>query len=167
MEKPFPAEKHPINKRVLEDYIHKNIPISLSLGLQVEQASLKKVVLSAPLSNNINHKKTVFGGSLHAVATLASWSLLYLNLRDVLDCSEIVIAHSDIHYLLPVTTDFKVQCLIPNKPSWERFLKILNRMNKARIKISAQIFQQGKLSVDYQGDFVALNKKTSGKTRGG
>ena len=54
----------------LEKYLHKHIPISSAMGVKVDVASSERVVLSAPFLNNINHKQTVFGGSLHAVATL-------------------------------------------------------------------------------------------------
>lgn len=147
-----------VNNSILENYIHEHIPISTSLGIQVTQASPQEVILSAPLFNNLNHKKTAFGGSLHAVATLTCWSLLYVNLKNTLECSEIVIANSDVQYLLPVTTNFEARCLMPDKKNWHQFIKILNRMHRARIKLSAQIFQNTKLAVDYHGTFVAFKK---------
>src|SRR5665647_2180784 len=101
-------------EKLIEAYLYENIPLSEAMGIKVEYASLDKIILKAPLKNNINHKKTVFGGSLHAVSTLACWCLLYVNLaiasKDVL---QIVITKSEVNYISPVNDDFKVECLMP------------------------------------------------------
>ena len=139
----------------LEKYLLEHIPISSAMGVRVFSASPKKIVLSAPFSNNINHKKTVFGGSLHAVATLACWSLLHVNLTELHNV-HIVIASSEIAYLAPVASDFKAECCLPELEDWQRFLKILQKKGKARVKLSAKIFQGHQLCVEYSGVFAAL-----------
>ena len=90
----------------LEDYLYRNIPISEAMGVRVARASTDSISLTAPLQANINHKRTAFGGSLQAVATLACWTLLHVNLREDADPSEIVITNSNIDYIRPVTADF-------------------------------------------------------------
>lgn len=142
---------------VLEKYLLEHIPLSSAMGVKVDLASSEKVVLSAPISKNINHKSTVFGGSLHAVATLACWSLLHLNLTDFFDeAFHVVIASSEVRYLAPVVTDFKVESHRPDDEQWERFLTVLRKRGKARLQLTASIFEKGRLCVDYSGDFVAL-----------
>lgn len=136
----------------MEEYLHENIPLSLAMGVKVEYASKERVVLSAPFSPNINHKKTVFGGSLHALATLSCWSLLHQNLPSC----EIVIASSDIQYLYPVTKGFKAECRLPESAEWERFQLILKKRGKARIRLLASIVEEGRISVEYAGVFVAI-----------
>ncbi len=141
----------------LENYLLEHIPISSALGIKVVLASSQQIILSAPFSNNINHKKTVFGGSLHAVATLACWSLLHMNLKELIDENiQIVITKSETDYLVPVASDFKAECCMPEALEWERFLKTLQRRGKARLKLSAKIAQEGQLCVDYLGTFVAI-----------
>ncbi len=144
----------------LEKYLHKHIPISSSIGVKVEISSSEKVVLAAPFLNNINHKQTVFGGSLHAVTTLACWSLLHINLAALFQESiQIVIASSEVKYLAPVTSDFKAECLHPHLDLWERFLTTLRRKGKARLQLNAKIFEEGQLCVDYSGVFVAISTR--------
>ncbi len=144
-------------EKQLELYLYKQIPISKAMGIQVEHASPDRILLSAPLSNNINHKKTVFGGSLHAAATLACWSLLYVNLKEAKEGHvQIVITKSEILYQVPVEGDFKVECRMEDPSAWHRFLKTLHLKGKARITLSAKILQQGKLAVDFQGTFAAI-----------
>ena len=143
-------------KEKLEKYLLEHIPISAAMGVAVDTASEQKIILKAPISNNINHKKTVFGGSLHAVATLACWSLLHVNLaKNYGESLQIVIASSEISYTSPVTTDFKAECSMPDHAVWDRFTKILQKKGKARINLSGKIYEDGRLCVDYVGTFVA------------
>jgi len=137
---------------ILEEYLHAHIPISAAMGVQVDEVSPSRIILKAPFSPNINHKKTVFGGSLHAVATLACWSLLHVNLVDV----QIVITHSDVKYIAPVISEFKVECCMAHPQDWEYFIKMLQKKGKARLKLTARIFQEGQLCVDYTGTFVSI-----------
>lgn len=141
----------------LENYLHQHIPISQAIGIQVEFASQSEIILYAPFSNNINHKKTVFGGSLHAVATLACWSLLHSNLIDAAPL-DLVITQSKVDYLLPVTSDFKARCKMPEETTWQRFITMLLLKGKARIELHAKIYQNEKLALDYQGTFAALKR---------
>lgn len=142
-------------KTALEHYLRQHIPLSEAMGVRVKSCSSSHIILSAPFENNINHKKTVFGGSLHAVATLACWSLLHVNLSDF-EHVQIVIASSEISYLAPVNTDFKAECSMPDRSDWEKFQKTLQRKGKARIKLRATVVQSSKLCVDYHGVFVAV-----------
>ncbi len=148
-------------KEKLERYLLENIPISAAMGVKVESASTQKIVLWAPLSNNINHKKTVFGGSLHAVATLACWSLLHVNL-DSIGCDshyQIVIASSQINYFAPIAEDFKANCTMAAPVEWDRFIKILLKKGKSRLNLTAKIYNNKLLCVDYFGTFVAIRQE--------
>lgn len=146
-----------MDRQALEDYLHHYIPISQAMGIRIESASHHEVILCAPFSPNINHKKTVFGGSLHAVATLACWSLLHLNLLDF-PPHDLVITHSSIDYLLPVNSDFKARCKLPDSGIWQRFIKLLQSKGKSRIELQSVILQGETLAVDYHGTFAALKK---------
>lgn len=148
------------NIDIIQAYIAEHIPITQALGITLEFAT-DRVMVNAPLQNNINHKMTAFGGSLHAVATIACWSLLYQHFIHELDHIEIVISHSDVDYLLPVTSDFRAICRKPDEATWDKFSKILSKKGKARITLHAQIFQFDKLAVDYRGTFVVLAKGSS------
>lgn len=151
---------NPLNQITsLNEYLWEHIPISNAMGVKVIDVSQTRVVLEAPLANNINHKKTVFGGSLHAVATLSCWSLLHVNLTELFGESvsvQIIIASSEIKYLAPVSKNFTAECEQPKKEAWEYFIKMLNKKGKARLNLQAKIFQDDKLCVDYSGTFAAI-----------
>ena len=146
-----------INKESLEAYLHQHIPLSQALGIEIDILSPQEVILKAPFSKNINHKKTVFGGSLHAVATLACWSLLHINLENF-PSTDIVIANSKIEYRLPVISDFKAQCKLPEESIWQRFISMLRLKGKGRISLQATIYQDESLAVSYEGTFAAIKR---------
>lgn len=145
----------------LETTLLEQIPITSAFGIRVEEASLQKIILSAPFANNINHKKTVFGGSLHAVATLACWSLLHVNMQALFsERIEIVISNSETTYLAPVTSDFRAVCRLSEAKEWDHFIKMLQKKDKGRIQLRAAIFQDDRPAVDYLGTFVAIKRFT-------
>src|SRR5437764_14514413 len=57
------------------------IPITGHIGIRAESYDGKRLVLSAPLKPNINHKATAIAGSLNSLVTLAGWGLIWLLLR--------------------------------------------------------------------------------------
>lgn len=145
----------------LEETLLEQIPLTGAIGVRVEEASLQKIVIQAPFANNINHKKTVFGGSLHAVATLACWSLLHVNMKALFsERVEIVISSSETAYLSPVTGDFKATCRMPKAQEWDHFVKTVQKKGKGRIYLQAAIFQDDRPAVDYSGAFVAIKRFT-------
>ncbi len=140
----------------LEAYLHSHIPVSKAMGVMAQSVSPTEVVLAAPLDPNINHKSTVFGGSLGVVATLACWSLVYVNLMELTQSSDIVITHGDISYLRPVNDVFEVSCVCDDPSQWERFFTILKRKGRARITLDATVGEPKDPCVIFSGTFAAI-----------
>lgn len=145
-----------MHKNDLQQYIHENIPLTKAMGVMVYDISKTEVVLGVPLEPNTNHKNTAFGGSLHSLATLACWTLVYMNLADEESSYEIVISKSDIKYRAPVTNDFKAECHFNDDDELTHFLETLHRKGKARLRLNAHIYQGDVLAVDYWGDFAVI-----------
>jgi len=140
----------------LQSYVERNIPIAKAFEAKVLNIGEDTLTIAAPLAANINHKRTVFGGSLQAIATLACWSLLHHKLRGSTDPGEIVITNSSIDYITAVTGDFVATASLPNPERWQQFLDLFNRRGKARLQLQAQIYQGEDLAVDYTGTFAAI-----------
>ncbi|HBQ60600.1 MAG TPA: thioesterase, partial [Balneolaceae bacterium] len=51
-----------MTKTQIEEYLYKHIPITKALGVEVVEFSKEGVQFKAPLTNNINHRSTAFGG---------------------------------------------------------------------------------------------------------
>lgn len=145
-----------MNPADLQAYLYEQIPMSKALGILVKKAELRRVVLQAPIDVNINHKKTVFGGSLYSIATLACWSLAFLNAKHLNVNCEIMISQGEIKYKAPITGDFEVICQIHDEKAYTQFCHRLPKRNLSRITLTASIEQQGQIAVTYQGDFIAI-----------
>lgn len=152
-----------MDTELLTHYLHTQIPLSHSMGMQVKAADVEEVVLLFPLTLNLNHQKTGFGGSLQAAATLAAWSRFHLILKDAFARHEIVIAESHMRYLAPVTEDFFAHCHTDHiKPmDLDRFFKIVKRRKHALLPIQAEIWSAQTLCATFSGVFMAIAPKAT------
>jgi thioesterase domain-containing protein len=140
----------------LEAYLHEHIPLSGPMGVTVLAAGVGNVRLAAPLAPNINHRQTVFGGSLSSLAILAAWSLVHLRLQAAPFPCRIVIRRQTTEYLAPATDDFEAYCAAPDAAGWNRFLAALTRHGKAHIELTAEVTSAGVLVAAFSGQYVAL-----------
>ncbi|HAM32276.1 MAG TPA: thioesterase [Deltaproteobacteria bacterium] len=145
----------------LQKYLHERIPISKAMGVEVLEATLNGVKLAAPLSPNVNHRETVFGGSASAVAILSAWSLLYLRLKNENISSSIVIQKCTMTYEHPITDMFTASSVVCDLLSWEKFITTLKRKNRARVKVNSILHCNNRKVGEFEGDFVALDSQTA------
>ena len=140
----------------LQQYLHGRIPISAAMGVRVLEATPDKVVLSAPIGPNVNHRETVFGGSAAAVATLAAWSVLRLALQSQGRDVRLVIQRSEMDFEHPIPGDFTATALRPPVAEWSLFEQSLSRRNKARIAVRSELWLDQQRVGSFEGDFVAI-----------
>ena len=143
----------------VEKYLHDHIPLSQSMAVSVVSISDNIVVLAAPLLPNINHRSTVFGGSISAVAILSAWTFTYVQLQHLAIACRIVIKSNHMEYVNPITGDFEAHCFAPPQQSWERFLKTLARRGKGRIILTAEVYSGTLLAGQFEGEYVAINRE--------
>jgi thioesterase domain-containing protein len=140
----------------VEAYLHSNIPLSAAMGVQVKIATPERVLLFAPLGPNINHHRTVFGGSGVVLATLSAWTLLHMRLtHDHLD-AQLVIQRSAMEYERPIEGDFEAECRFADEPAWQKFRMMLDRRGRARMTLNAQLLHASNEMGAFVGDFVAM-----------
>ncbi len=143
--------------RELQDYLHSKIPIARAMGLEVIRAERECVTLQAPLSPNVNHRDTVFGGSIASAAILACWSLVWVRLQEDAPGHRIVIHRSEVEYQSPVHGDFLASAESPSESRWDRFVEILRRKGRARIHLDAVVSApDGEVCAVFHGHYVAL-----------
>jgi thioesterase domain-containing protein len=141
----------------LQAALERHIPLTLALGLHVEQASPELVRLSFPLKPNRNHQNMAFGGSLYAAAVLAGWSLLWCVLRENRVAAEVVIAASGERFLNPVHAEFTAECSAP-EGGFDLALRTLRRRGLARVNAESEIVCGGERCMIFGGTYGLLKK---------
>ncbi len=68
--------------RQAENFFHEKIPLTRAMDVRVVTDDEHGFAVEAPVGPNRNHLHTAFGGSINAVATLAGYGFLWLQLRD-------------------------------------------------------------------------------------
>lgn len=139
---------------LLESTLHSEIPITQAIGISVETYHDNALTLRAPLNRNINHKLTAFGGSLYSVAVLTGWGLLFLKLKEHQLSGHIVIMQSEMQYLEPVTTDIVSTCVLPDRQTWDKFVKLFERHHRARVKLDVSIMADQTEKARFTGYYV-------------
>jgi thioesterase domain-containing protein len=147
-----------VNPNDLQDYLHQHIPLSRAMAVSVAEASLQRVVLSAPLAPNINHRETVFGGSASAVAILAAWSMLHLKLSAQNLGSRLVIQRNTMEYELPIDGSFTAVAEAPTEQAWRAFVRMFERRGLGRIEQASALVYQGQTAGRLTGEFVAFGQ---------
>jgi len=136
-------------------YLHDNIPLTAAMDVVVSFFDGRRVVLRAPFAPNINHRHTVFGGSIATLGILAGWFVLHERLVREKAGARLVIQKSAVDYLLPGVGEFSAACEL-DEEQVAPFLRTLNRHGKARMTLTAQIEAAGTLIATHQGLYVAL-----------
>ena len=145
------------DSRYLESILHHDIPLTREMGLKVLDWQQDQLHLHLPLHANINHKSTMFGGSLYCGAVLAGWGWMHLKLREAgIEDGHIVIQEGQISYPLPVTRDATAICAAPEEKVWKRFVATYKRYGRARLTLETWVVNQGseEHAVAFTGQYV-------------
>jgi len=145
------------DSRYLESVLHHDIPLTRDMGLRVLGWREQQLSLYLPLDPNVNHKSTMFGGSLYCGAVLAGWGWLHLRLKEEgITDGHIVIQEGQISYPLPVTGDATAICPAPDERVWKKFLAMYQRYGRARLVLQTRIVNVGSEvdAVTFSGQYV-------------
>lgn len=145
-----------MDPQALREYLHRQIPLSAAMQVEVRSAKAQSVVLSAPLEPNINHKSAVFGGSASAQAILAAWSLVHLRLLEDGLPSEVVIQSNLMDYGRPMQGTFTASSMLADEAAWPVFVKTLARKRRARIEVRSVLTCDEGEAGNLTGRFVAF-----------
>ncbi|MBC7211471.1 thioesterase domain-containing protein [Pseudomonas mosselii] len=145
------------DSQYLQTVLHSDIPLTRDMGMEVLDWQQHCLRLKLPLAPNVNHKSTMFGGSLYCGAVLVGWGWLHLRLRELgIDDGHIVIQEGQISYPLPVTGTAVAQCPAPDEKTWARFLTMYQRRGRARLTLETVVSNEGndEPAVKFSGQYV-------------
>ena len=145
-----------------EQYFHQQIPITRAMGVRVVAHDETQFILEAPVALNSNHLGTAFGGSINAVATLAAYGFLWLQLHD--PSIHVVVAESSIRFLRPVHGMIRAICRRQDSAGWDAFLARFVEKGKAHISLRVDIVEEAQLAAAFEGSFVARKSASTRPT---
>ena len=151
--------KTPDELRAAEAFLHAKIPLTRAMGVRVAADDCGAFVVTAPVALNYNHLHTAFGGSINAVATLAGYGLLWLELRG--EAAHVVIAESSIRFLQPVREMIRAVCATPDAQQVDAFRSTLRANGKAKMTLHVLVEERGRVAAEFQATFVALRDSAS------
>ncbi len=123
------------------------------MGVRVVANDGEGFAVEAPVASNSNHLRTAFGGSINAVATLAAYGFLWLEVNDA--SVLVVVAESSIRFLRPVRETIRAICLPPPGDEWATFRAQFAEKRKARITLRVNVTEKGQTAAEFHGIFVA------------
>ena len=138
--------------RETEQFLHEQIPLTRAMRVGVESYDAGQLTLTAPLAPNHNHLGTAFGGSLAALAMLAGYALLWLELGD--REAHLVVRESTIRFLRPVRATIRATCRSPNEAEMAAFKAEFAANAKARIRLEVVIEEESQTAVEFAGTYV-------------
>ena len=136
-----------------EKFLHEQIPITRAMGLRVVANDEAGFAVEAPVALNSNHLRTAFGGSINAVATLAAYGFLWVELKDA--AAHVVVAESSIRFLRPVRETIRAVCARPAPDELAAFRAEFAAKGKARIELRVNVVEAGLTAAEFEGAFVA------------
>lgn len=142
----------------LQQLLDAYFPLTAHMGVVVEAADERRVVLRAPLAPNVNHAGTAFGGSLFSVAVLAGWGWVACRLAQERIDAEAVIQESHMRFLAPVRGELRAVLEAPPDAAVEKFRKMLQRSGRGRIGLRVDLHDGGTCAARFDGQFAALLK---------
>lgn len=133
-----------IDKKEIISTLENKITLYEHLGIESVEITPHRVSFHVSLEKNQNHKGTAFGGSLYAVAVLASYTMVLTGLKArQIDTEDIVIAKGEIKYSRPVETDFDVVCEFDSLREETEFFNELKTTGKVRGVLNSYIVAEG------------------------
>ena len=139
--------------RDAEKFLHEQIPITRAMGVRVIASDENGFTVEAPVALNSNHLRTAFGGSINAVATLAAYGFLWMELNDA--AAHVVVAESSIRFLRPVREMIRATCARPDAESLTTFRDNFRVKRKARIRLAVKVTEADETAAEFEGLFVA------------
>ena len=136
-----------------EKFLYEQIPITRAMGLRVVSHDQAGFTVEAPVALNSNHLKTAFGGSINAVATLAAYGFLWMELNDA--AAHVVVAESSIKFLRPVRETIQATCPRPHPSTLAAFRAGFAENGKAQIPLRVEVTEGGETAAVFEGRFVA------------
>ncbi|AKH21220.1 YiiD C-terminal domain-containing protein [Sedimenticola thiotaurini] len=140
---------------LLEETLHREVPLTRTMGVRVEEHDGRELLFLADFEPNINIHGTAFGGSLYSICAVVCWGMLHLKFEDEGVPAHSVLGDARITYSLPVRGEIKARCRLPDDGSYETFIESLRAGKRSRLELTAEILVGEKVAVRFVGSYSA------------
>jgi len=140
---------------LLEETLHREVPLTRTMGVRVEEHDGRELLFLADFEPNINIHGTAFGGSLYSICAVVCWGMLHLKFEDEEVPAHSVLGDARITYSLPVRGEIKARCRLPDDGSYETFIENLRAGKRSRLELTAEILVDQKVAVRFVGSYSA------------
>lgn len=140
----------------LEALLHKEIPITQALAIEVLELEPTNIIVKAPFAQNKNIHDTAFAGSIYTTATLAGWSLVTNYLQENNLSGSVVLAKGEVKYLRPIQGDIIAHAQLPDAETIASFNKQLNGKGRARLTLTIDVIEDEKVKAQLVGNFAVV-----------
>lgn len=147
-----------MSPKELQQFLHRNVPLSQAMQVGVDSIEADRLVLSAPMAPNLNQHGTIFGGSAATLGVLAAWSLLHTRLIQQGVHCKLVVQRSAMAYEAPMSGVFTATATLATGVDWDRFIAAYHAHGKARIQALAVLHSTGQRAGLFTGEFVAVRE---------
>lgn len=145
-----------MNELEFQQFLHKNIPITHKMGVEVVELNPSRVRILARLEPNLNPHGTAFGGSINTVMLICGWSTVFINVIDFDVNSHIVIRKNSIEYLSPITSDIIAECSIENQENLKKLVAGYKKFGRAKIDLTVVCMDRTKIAAKFKGQYVVF-----------
>ena len=143
----------------LQKYVYEHIPIIKTNNFKIEVKDKVIVCVKGLYQEHINHRESVFGGSLSTALTLSAWGYIRLLMENKgLAKAIIVVKRQEVEYLKPVTRDFVSYSRPVAAEDLAKFFTMLKKFKKGRLHIEAYVTHENDPAVltRFKGEFVVV-----------
>jgi len=142
-----------------QNFLNQSIPLTKDMGLLLTGYNGNRLFLKAPLSNNINDKGSVFGGSSSALMIIAAWSLIKLKCDENNITADIVIHKNDTVWHKALYSDLIIEAEF--KQDYDFDVVNISIENNKHYRIDCQIVLKdadGNIFSTMQAKYVIIPK---------
>ena len=144
----------------LQEYIYEHIPIVKANNFRIATDQAGAILVTGACADHINHRNTVFGGSLSTALILTAWANVRKLVADAGIRGEIIVIQSqEVQFLQPVTHDFLACTLAIPEPVSAKFIGMLRKFGKGRILVEAVVTHgdSNQTLTTFKGNFVVVH----------
>lgn len=146
----------------LNHFIQHNLPLLVSMKVDIVHYDGKQFRVKMPLSSNHNDKGTAFGGSLYCLCIINAIGLAFLKSYEQGITPDLVVTRAEIAYLAPAKGENIIaEAIAPDLARWQQFFSDFKTQGKAKIALESQIMHNKKTCVKFTGDFALIGENTN------